>query len=104
MITYNSTAALLSSKEIKQKRFKSWDMRYHWIRDKLEEKYVSWEPGTYNKRDYPTKHWSPIYHQQIRPVYMANCLEERINHIHSLLKQYISGPSLSVQGCIYQRS
>ena len=72
-------------------------MRYHWIRDKVEEIFsINWEPGKYNTADSPTKHWIPIYHQRIISVYMDNSTEEILNNIHSFLKQYISRPSLSV--------
>ena len=44
LITNNSTEALFDNKEIKQKCSKIWDMIYHWIRDKVEDKtfYVNW--------------------------------------------------------------
>ena len=37
----------------KTKALQIWDMRYHWIHDKVEEKtfYVNWEPGKDNKAD-----------------------------------------------------
>ena len=47
-----------------------------------------------------TKNCIQIYHLQIRPFYMVNSLEDRLNNMQSLLKQYISELSLFVQGCV----
>ena len=43
--TGNSTAESFVKEMIKQKRSKSWDMRYHWIRDQQQQKTINvhWE-------------------------------------------------------------
>ena len=50
------------------KRSKSWDMRYHWLRDAALRKYllVKWAKGILNKADYYTKHFAPSHHVQMR--------------------------------------
>ena len=47
-------------------------MNFHWISDqaKLNKFYVYWDKGQNNKADYVTKHHTPNYHRQIRPVYI----------------------------------
>ena len=60
----NSTAAGFVNKNITQKRSKSWDMRFHWLRDKetLKNIQVYWEPGINNDGDYFTKtHTTPTH-------------------------------------------
>lgn len=57
---------------MRQKRSKAWDMRYHWIRDRVaqEQFEIFWDKGTNNYADYFTKHHPPIHHQTIRPTYI----------------------------------
>ena len=45
--TENSTAEGFIYKKINMKRLKSWDMRYHWLRDRENQKqfYIYWKPG-----------------------------------------------------------
>ena len=47
-------------------------MRLYWIKDKVNDKefYVYWKAGAENFADYFTKHFSPQYHQTIRPTYI----------------------------------
>ena len=91
--TDNSTASGFCNRTIKQKRSKSWDMRYHWIRDKIENKTVViyWAPGTQNLADYFTKHHSPIYHRRIRYKYLHDPLEAALNNMLTLMTE--SAPS-----------
>jgi hypothetical protein len=90
LITDNSTSAGFVNDTIKQRKSKSWDMRFHWLKDKVQDNtfQVNWESGKHNKADYMTKHWSPIYHRRIRPVYMANSIQEAFNHCHALIQLY----------------
>ena len=56
--TDNSTAAAFATDMIKQKRSKSWDLRYHWIRDQQLQGNIKvyWDKGINNNADYFTKH------------------------------------------------
>ena len=66
--TDNSTAAGHINSNMQQKRSKSWDMRFHWLRDKETQKqmHVCWDKGINNKADYHTKHHPTRYHLDIR--------------------------------------
>ena len=57
---------------IRQKRSKSWDMRYHWMRDKETQKLFRyyWARGEDNNADYFTKHHPPRIHQLQRSKYI----------------------------------
>ena len=70
--TDNSTAASFVKEMIKQKRSKSWDMRYHWIRDQQNQKIINvyWDKGENNNADYFTKHHVPCHHKRMRSLYL----------------------------------
>ena len=87
--TDNSTSAGFCNQTIKEKRSKSWDMRYHWIRDKIGDKTVTiyWAPGTQNLADYFTKHHSPIHHRRIRYKYLHDPVEAALNNMMTLLAE-----------------
>ena len=52
--TDNSTAAGIANNAIKQNKSRSMDMRYHWVRDKVQQGLfnVYWDKGSRNKADY----------------------------------------------------
>ena len=60
----NSTALGISTGTIKQRQSKAIDMRFYWIRDRKNQKQfnIYWKPGSTNKGDYFTKHFSPSHH------------------------------------------
>ena len=74
--TDNSTAEAFSNSTLKEKRSKAWDMRLYWIKDRVNGKefYIYCSAGANNFADYFTKHFSPSYHQQIRPQYILKTL------------------------------
>ena len=55
-------------KKMQMKKSKSWDMHLHWLRDRkiTKEFNVIWERGDKNRADYFTKHFSAVYHRNIR--------------------------------------
>ena len=57
---------------MKPKLSKTWDMKWHWLRDKefLEQLRVYRDKGTNNDSDYFTKHHPPIHHPQMHPRYI----------------------------------
>ena len=72
--TDNSTANSFVHSNIKQRKSKTWDLRWHWLRDKegqLQLK-VYWDKGENNDGDYWTKHHAPSHHRHIRSRYVMN--------------------------------
>jgi hypothetical protein len=69
MVTDNSTASGIANDSIKQRRSKAMDMRYYWIRDRVQQGqfHVYWKRGTTNRADYYSKHHPAKHHQQERP-------------------------------------
>ena len=70
--TDNSTTEGFVNSGIKPKRSKTWDIKWHWLREKedLEKLRVCWYKGKNNDVDYFTKHHPPIHHCQIRTWYI----------------------------------
>jgi hypothetical protein len=73
MKTDNSTATGILNNTIKQKRSKAIDMRFYWLRDRVQQGMfdVYWEPGLNNLADYPTKHHSGKHHRKLRSIYLS---------------------------------
>ena len=70
--TDNSTANSFVHSNIRQKRSKTWDMRYNWLRDRKrhDELSIYWDKGSKNAADYFTKHHPPAHHKTERPKYI----------------------------------
>ena len=67
IVTDNATATGIANDNIKQKRSKSMDMRFFWIRDKVRQGIfiVYYKPGKTNLANYTTKHHSRKHHERI---------------------------------------
>ena len=70
--TDNSTANGFIHDKIHQKRSKSWDMRYYWLRDRKTQQQFQffWDKGANNEADYFTKHFPASYHRVKRSRYI----------------------------------
>ena len=70
--TDNTTVNSFVKNNLTQKRSKSWDMRYYWLREKQSTQQFSiiWERAKFNLADYFTKHFSGKYHREIRAKYV----------------------------------
>jgi len=70
--TDNSTACGFANGTIKQKRSKSFDMRFYWLLDQEQGSQfdIKWGAGKNNLADYMTKHHPASHHQQVRPIYL----------------------------------
>ena len=72
--TDNRTATSFVHNNLTQKRSKSWDMRYYWLRDKeaTQQFTIYWDKGTNNHADYYTKHHPVKIHKTLRPCYVLD--------------------------------
>ena len=72
--TDNSTANGFIHDNIHQKRSKTWDMRYYWLRDKILQQQFKffWDKGKNNHADYWTKHHPAKHHRAVRPAYVQD--------------------------------
>ena len=83
----NSTALGIATGTIKKRKSKAMNMRFYWIRDRKNKKQfnIYWKPGSTNKGDYFTKHFSPSHHSTVRPSYL---------HVTKY------GKRITLQGCV----
>jgi hypothetical protein len=90
--TDNSTSYSLVHANIKQRRSKTWDMRWNWLRDKQTHKQLRiwWDKGVNNDADYFTKHHPPSHHILMRPKYVLNA------HQLTSQKQLLGGRVCSI--------
>ena len=95
--TDNSTANGFIHDNIHQKRSKSWDMRYYWLRDRLTQKQFLffWDKGSNNDADYFTKHFPASYHRIKRSSYV----QDKISIIQQNKIPIYSKPS-ALRGCV----
>ena len=88
--TDNSTSSAFIDNTIKQRRSKTWDMRWNWMRDPKTKEQIKtyWDRGVNNLADYPTKHHPPIYHKKLRPTYLhvANNICHLLNRANVQVK------------------
>ena len=70
--TDNNTAQGILNSKMRQKLSKSYDMRYWWMKDRIQQGQfnLTWAPGKSNESDYFTKHHPPWYHRQMRYRYL----------------------------------
>ena len=70
--TANQTAKGFVRGRIKQKRSRTFDRQYWWLKDREAQLQfnIIWEPGIYNLADYYTKHHSGAHHLKVRPIYL----------------------------------
>ena len=70
---------------IKQKQSKSWDIKYHWMRERGTQKQIRyyWDKGINNEADYFSRHHPPKHHIDMRPKYIlkGHLLTEKICHL-----------------------
>jgi hypothetical protein len=69
----NKCAVGIANNTLKQKRSKTIDMRYHWIRDQVAAKIfsITWQPGNINLADFFTKAHPVHHHLSMRKFYVV---------------------------------
>ena len=87
--TDNATATGILRAQVRMKRSKAFDMRYHWLKDRIAQGQFNlyWAPGKTNSADYFSKHHPPAHHKLMRYTYLQR------------LAKSTSVPS-SVRGCV----
>jgi hypothetical protein len=80
IICDNQCAVGIANRSVKQKRSKSINMRYHWIRDQvdLEAITIQWEPGATNLADFFTKNHPTKHHATMRNIFVHDKPREKL--------------------------
>ena len=70
--TDNITAHGILNGTIEQKRSKCIDMKFYWLKDRVEQKQiaVNLAPGIKKLGDYSIKHHVGIHHRKVCPIYL----------------------------------
>lgn len=70
--TDNAAAAGIINDKVRQRKSRTIDMRFYWVRDRVRqgEFLVYWKPGRNNLADYHTKHHPPAHHIAMRSTYL----------------------------------
>ena len=95
----NETAIGFLKSTMKQKRSKVIDMRFYWVRYRVNQKQfmIYWIPGANNVGDYVSKHHFPAHHQTMRPKVFVNLVCQNPS---SYTENYLQRSSLCMQrGC-----
>jgi hypothetical protein len=97
--TDNSTATGFIYDNIRQRKSKTWDMRWNWLRDKSTQEVLKyyWDAGKNNYADYFTKHHGPSYHKLMRPLYILQGHHTSIVPSQYRVKAFTP---MNVQGCV----
>ena len=74
--TDNATAHGILHAKVRMKKSKAFDMRYHWLKDRVAQKQFNlyWSPGKLNSADYFSKHHPPAHHKLMRHQYLHRAL------------------------------
>ena len=98
--TDNSTATGFIYDNIRQRKSKTWDMRWNWLRDKQTHNVLNyyWDAGKNNDADYFTKHHAPKHHREMRPRYILQ--GHNVATIAPFFSRCSAAPS-HAQGCVF---
>jgi hypothetical protein len=96
--TDNSTAHDILRAKVRMKRSKAFDMRYHWLKDRIAQLQFNlyWAAGKKNGADYYSKHFPPVHHKKER--YRPGRLQ-RPAHLINVLTAHLRGcvPPIRIQ-------
>ena len=72
-VTDSTTGDMMFNDNTRQRRSRSIDMRFHWVRDRVRQGQllVYWMYGEHNLSDYFTKHHPTIHHRSQRSIYLV---------------------------------
>jgi len=96
--TDNSTAHGILHATVRLKRSKAFDMRYHWLQDRLRQGQFNlhWGPGKHNSADYFSKHHPPAHHKLMRSKYL-HTLRAKLSVPQTFPTRHVTP---SVRGCV----
>ena len=72
----NACAVGILNETFRQRRSKSMDMRFYWIRDLIHQNqfHIFWEKSSSNLADYFTKRFPPSHHRKMRSTHLFNSI------------------------------
>jgi hypothetical protein len=98
----NTTACGIVNRKTKVRRSKAIDMRYHWIRDRVDQGHfkVIWQPGGSNIADYFTKTHPAKHYTDMRHIFIDESLPDGWTVVKPSQGSRPSILPYSLQGCV----
>ena len=80
IISDNQAAVGIANNKVKPTRSRSFDLRYHWIKCRVEQKHIAiyWASGTLNNADFFTKVHPASHHKKERLTYVTPIIIARV--------------------------
>jgi hypothetical protein len=102
IIADNTTACGIVNRQTKIRRSKAIDMRYHWIRDRVDQGHfkVIWQPGGSNIADYFTKTHPAKHYTDMRHIFVDESLPDGWTVVKPSQGRRPSILPYSLQGCV----
>ena len=84
----NACAVGIINETFRQRKSKSMDMRFYWIRDRVKQNQfrIFWEKGSSNLADYFTKHHPTVHHRKMRTKYFEDAVLDAHSKIHMIIQ------------------
>jgi hypothetical protein len=109
--TDNTTAHGILTKSIRPKLSKAFDMRFHWMKDRIQQQefHLYWEKGALNMADYFTKHHPPRHHKLMRHKYLQKentnptqhgCATSMEYPKNEITRHDCAHATINVRGCV----
>jgi hypothetical protein len=91
--TDNATAHGILHAQVRMRKSKAFDMRYHWLKDRIAQKQFNlyWKKGATNAADYFSKHHPPAHHRRERSQYLLPAAQRTLSTSRPSVTSYVRG-------------
>jgi hypothetical protein len=89
--TDNATAHGILHAQVRMRKSKAFDMRYHWLKDRIAQKQFNlyWKKGATNAADYFSKHHPPAHHRRERDRYLLAAARRTLSTSRPSVTSYV---------------
>jgi hypothetical protein len=73
------------------RKSKAFDMRYHWLKDRIAQKQFNlyWQKGSTNAADYFSKHHPPAHHRREQSRYLLAAARRTLSTSRPSVTSYV---------------
>jgi hypothetical protein len=91
--TDNATAHGILHAQVRMRKSKAFDMRYHWLKDRIAQGQFNlyWKKGATNAADYFSKHHPPAHHRRERHRYLVAVARRTLSTSRPSVTSYVRG-------------
>jgi hypothetical protein len=92
--TDNATAHGILTSQVRMRKSKAFDMRYHWLKDRIAQRQFNlyWQKGATNAADYFSKHHPPAHHRRERQRYLLPTRQSVTSYVRGCVSPSGSRP------------